>query len=225
MSRGKTAKFTHAAPDARDVLRLLHGAGVHAGEKQSQDLAVYIGLLQTWRKRINLVGPSSWQSILTDLIADSLHLALFLERDLGMDSPRCVDIGAGAGLPGIPLRLVWQRGEYLMVEARRNRAIFLHHAVSVLKPPRTAVREGRVEEQQDLPAGADLVLGRAFRAWPEYLRIARPLLSPTGLAVVFSLAPPPPELGPEWLLRQTYAYPAGESFRYFWLVGPEGGVN
>lgn len=219
--RSSSSQHTAYSPTALDVRRVLTAidAPVSLTHTRLEKLAHYVGLLQRWRKRINIVGPESWEKILTELVLDSLHLIPVLQHETPFTRPRCIDIGAGAGLPGIPLRIFRREGTYIMVEPRQNRAIFLHHAVSQLSLPRTRVLRSRVEELTNLRCSADIVLGRAFRTWPEYLRLAKPLLAPEGVVVVFSNALPPERLSRGWKMAHCASYTLSRGrIRYFWLI-------
>lgn len=196
---------------------------------QARGLALYLAELAAWNRRMNLVGRAGWREVLADLVADSWLLADFLAglawpagEEGGEGRPRSVDVGAGAGLPGIPLRLFWEAGEYVLLEPRQKRAAFLNRALSLLRPPRTRAVCARLEEAGNL-FPADLFLSRAFRPWPEVLLLARPLLAPGGRCVVLAGGPPPAGDDPRlagWALedRRAYSSPSGE--RWFWSLTP-----
>jgi len=189
---------------------------------------------------MNLVGRADWPGVFRDLAADSLHLAVFLRALSLPEAPLTLDLGAGAGLPGIPLRVVWEDGDYVMVELREKRAIFLTQAVAVAQLARTHVLHGRAETSLAALAGlklaadgevrADLVLSRAFMPWPQLLPLAAELLAPAGILVVLSNDPPPPELSGElsgevpdagtagYRLVGSMEYPSETRTRYFWAL-------
>jgi len=75
-----------------------------------RSLGVYLELLMHWNRAMNLVGARTWQDAARTLVVDSLRFAPFLEGLPLSASPLCWDPGAGARLPGIPLRLLWNRG-------------------------------------------------------------------------------------------------------------------
>ena len=98
-------------PSSRDVAQAASRLGRELTGSQADGLAAYLGLLQTWNRKINLVGPARWPEMLEGLVADSWHLAELLA---GLDlppQPVTFDFGAGAGIPGVPLRLFWGAGE------------------------------------------------------------------------------------------------------------------
>ena len=99
---------------------LCEKAGFSLEPEQASQLAGYLELLMRWNKMMNLVGARHWRDALDELILDSFHLAAFLGGGylpaLPAD-PVTWDLGSGAGLPGIPLRMVWRNGSYWMVES------------------------------------------------------------------------------------------------------------
>lgn len=199
--------------------------GFELTRAQAKSLCQYLLLLQKWNKAMNLVGRAGWPEIFRDLAADSLHLADFL-AGLGLpERPLSLDLGAGAGLPGIPLRMLWEAGDYVLVELREKRAIFLRQAVAELKLPGVRVVHGRAEaltpelRRLKLPEKADLVLSRAFMPWPKLLPLAADLLNPGGRLVILAGEAPPDEL-PGFELLSSRAYPSGAKSRYFWGLTP-----
>ncbi|MDR2826001.1 MAG: class I SAM-dependent methyltransferase [Deltaproteobacteria bacterium] len=175
-------------------------------------LLAYLELLLKWNKTMNLVGPGSWQKILVELLLDSFHLAIFL-NSLGLPpQPECWDFGAGAGLPGLPLRMVWPQGNYTMVEAREKRALFLQNALATcgLASASNRVYRGRVEnflaDNCMADKKADLLLSRAFMPWPKLLELAEGKLAPQGLVVCLTLEESPQEVPAPWELIVSYCY-------------------
>ena len=96
-------------------------AGFELTEETLPPLAGYLGLLIQWNRVMNLVGTRTAEDTFFTLVVDSLHLGRFLREDVEYSAaPCCWDLGSGAGLPGLPLRMIWQEGDYWMVEAREN---------------------------------------------------------------------------------------------------------
>lgn len=203
------------APEA--VRSLASDLGRELDPAQARGLAVYLGELFKWNRKMNLVGAGGWRRAMAELVADSWRLADFLNKlDLPAE-PLSLDIGAGAGLPGVPLRLFWRAGEYVMVEPRQKRAAFLNFILSRLDLPETRVVNSRAEDLGPEFKNADLVLGRAVRPWPEFLRMCGGLLAPGGRCVVFAGAPAPGgDVPPGFSLGPTASYEAAGKKRYFW---------
>ena len=205
---------------AHDVLSEAGSLGLGPTEAQAGKLAAYLDLLEKWNRSTNLVGPRTWREMFSTLVLDSFHLAGFLETLPLPEAPLCLDLGAGAGLPGIPLRALWQRGTYHLVEVREKRAAFLRVCLGTLKLPGTLVFAGRAQDAAQKLGPADLVLSRAFLPWPELLPLARPMLAPGGKLVVLANEPPPGLPG-GWRLTAQLDYEAAGKPRYFWGLEPE----
>lgn len=226
----------HVATPA-EVLAEAARAGFALDDVQAGALAQYLTLLLKWSRAMNLVGRAQWPEVFRDLAADSLHLAAFLRALPLPAEPLSLDLGAGAGLPGIPLRCVWDAGTYVLVELREKRAIFLRQAVGETRLARVRVFHGRAEDagaelaRLGLPGRADLVVSRAFMPWPKLLPLAAGLLAPGGRLVVLASEPPPGDVGAvigageggAFALEAAREYAsggAGAKRRYFWSLTP-----
>lgn len=193
-------------------------------EPALRGLDVYLELLLKWNKAMNLVGHAGREEILEDLVLDSFHLAAFLESLPLPDAPECWDFGAGAGLPGVPLRLLWQAGDYWLVEAREKRALFLQNVLAACPLPGTRVWRGRVENFMATAKAADLLISRAFMPWPQLLELVSGKLAPGGLVVCLTLeeapATLPESLHGNWRLLCSRQYSPSalkpDKLRHFW---------
>ena len=184
-------------------------------------LGEYLALLTRWNRVMNLVGAKTWREALR-LAADSFFLARFLAGLPLPAQPLTWDLGAGAGLPGIPLRMVWQAGEYHMVEIRAKRAIFLNTALAQLALPRTLAVCERAEQffARMLAQGrqADCILSRAFMPWERLLPFVADSLAPDGCVCITAKRPPPKALPGHWALAAEYAYELDGIQRFFWAL-------
>lgn len=207
-------------------------------------LAIFLELLTQWNKVMNLVGTRQWQDTLNVLLVDSFHLAHFL-RSLPLPAGlHTWDLGAGAGIPGIPLRMVWTEGRYFLVEAREKRALFLSTALARMPLPGTEVFRGRAEDFFAVaPQPADLVVSRAFMPWQQVLDLVRPHIQPIphatgddngtggngqngesglrqgGRVVFLSLEKSPEDMPQGWEMEASYRYIVGKKDkRYFWCL-------
>jgi 16S rRNA (guanine527-N7)-methyltransferase len=184
-------------------------------------LGEYLSLLMRWNRAMNLVGAKDWRGALR-LAADSFFLARFLEGLPLPPQPLTWDLGAGAGLPGIPLRMVWQAGEYHMVELREKRAIFLNAALARIELPRTYAAHERAEHFfARMLAGqspADCMLSRAFMPWQSLLPFVADSLGTDGLVCVAANRPLPETLPGLWVAIAEYAYEIDGVRRFFWAL-------
>jgi 16S rRNA (guanine527-N7)-methyltransferase len=121
--------------------------------------------------------------VVTGLFRDSLLFLRVLGHLADRPAVRVVDIGAGAGIPGLPLRLVLPALHLTMIEARRKRVSFLRAALRELGLAAVEVREGRAEaiavEHPEILGEFDLGLGRGI-APEELLGVTLPYLRAGG---------------------------------------------
>lgn len=218
-------KGSSDTPDIDAVRTTASKEGRELDDIQASGLTEYLSELMKWNRRLNLVGASDWRRTLRELVADSWHLADFLSGIEMPDDPLSLDIGAGAGLPGVPLRLFWNAGEYVMVEPRQKRAAFLAYILSRLGLNRTRVVRAKAEELDSSLRGADLVLGRAVMQWRDFLSLSAELLAPGGFCVIFSNTPEPADAPSGFIPGPRAAYIAAGKKRYFWSFSLETPVN
>lgn len=153
----------------------------------------YEHLLRDWAPKLDLVAPGDVGRLRGRHIEDSLRLAPLLEP---LPSGPCVDVGSGAGLPGVPLAIVSER-PWRLVEPRKRRAAFLEEVVRQLELDCEVVARP-VEELYDDPVyvGAHtLATARALAPPAEALRLIAPLVAPHGLGAIFIGATTTPPRG------------------------------
>lgn len=220
---------------AYNVTRAVRELGRTVTTQQAEHLASYLAILEQWNRKMNLVGPSNWRTMLNTLVIDSLYLAEFL-GDLPLpQNPLTLDLGAGAGLPGIPLRMLWQSGRYWLVEVRQKRVGFMRSALARLELPGTEVFHGKAEDalerlqQSGQESTADIILSKAFMPWEKLLDFAHPMVrkgdttlqQERGMLIILSNDPPPEEGIPNsWELTTAAAYPVMKKQHYFWALTP-----
>lgn len=181
---------TALVPTEQDIDRVLQKADLpRFTPPVLKQLGIYLGLLMKWNKAINLVGARNWQTALTTLAADSFFLDRFLSSLALPPEPEIWDLGAGAGLPGIPLRIIRQDGTYRMIEAREKRALFIVNALALLKLPGTFAHQARVETFFQNPPDAkqaQIIISRAFKPWLEVLELVKPHVAAQGVVIIMS---------------------------------------
>jgi 16S rRNA (guanine527-N7)-methyltransferase len=160
-----------ARPD-RQLPLTAEAAGERLGvSRETLDrLRTYLDLLQRWQKTINLVGPATLADPWRRHILDSGQLWRLWPRD----ARRLVDLGSGAGLPGLILAIMGAPETHL-IESDRRKASFLREAARACGVSVT-VHTARIEEVP--PLAADLVTARALAPLADLLRLAERHLQP-----------------------------------------------
>jgi 16S rRNA (guanine527-N7)-methyltransferase len=146
-------------------------AFVELTEAQRAQLQRYEGLLKTHAIPRGLVAAADANRIHERHVLDSLRAAGSLPKG----AITVVDLGSGAGLPGVPLAIARPDASFLLVELRRARAAFLELVVDTVPIPNATVHLGRVE---DVRGPVDVCVARAFAppaaTWESASRILRP---------------------------------------------------
>ena len=166
--------------EARFVTTAARKLGVGVGGDALDRLGRFLEILGVWNRRIHLTGIRDRASLIRDHTIDSLAPTPHIPR-----TGLTVDVGSGAGFPGIVLGCLRPDLEIVLIESRRRRASFLREAIRVI--PLTAVRavEMRAEEaaiDSELAGRARVAIARGLRL-DVFLGLAVPLLTPHGTAI------------------------------------------
>ena len=127
-----------------------------------------IATLDDWRTRSNLIGPKEWPHIWTRHVGDCFQLVAHVGSDA-----RIVDLGSGAGFPGLILAAAQESGHVTMIESVGKKCAFLRAAIEAAALPARVV-QGRVESSK--AEEVDFVTARAFAPLPKLLEYAAPWL-------------------------------------------------
>ena len=171
-------------------------------------LSHYTALVRRWSTRLDLVAPGDLERFEERHVRDSLRL-----RDLLDDLPEgpAVDVGSGAGLPGIPLAIAGPERPWRLLEPRQRRAAFLEEVVRELQLNCEVVPLRAQDAAADprLAAAHVLATARALAVPAVALDLIQPLIGPGGVAAVFMGGDAKvPEHAVEWqpgiaILRET----------------------
>lgn len=129
--------------------------------------------LLDWNTRVNLTAITSPEEVLSKHFLDSLSLLLVYDRP----ATHLLDIGSGAGFPGLPLKIARSGWHITLVEATGKKVAFLQHMIGVLELENVTAIHARVEDlahQREYRAAFDLVTARAVAALPVLLEYAAP---------------------------------------------------
>ena len=178
MSRApsKGALADQLADDRRAASRL-----VPVSRETEDRLAIFVELLDRWRQKTNLISNSTFATVWTRHIADSAQLSA-----LAPDAKRWVDMGSGAGFPGlvIAIQLAGVPGALVhCIESDGRKCAFLREAARATGAA-AAIHPQRVEAIEPKSLGTvDAVTARAFAPLPLTLELARPWMERGAIAV------------------------------------------
>jgi len=128
------------------------------------------------------ISIRSRRAALDGHLADSL---VGLEFDALLGARAVLDLGAGAGLPGLPLAIAQPGTAFTLLESSSRKVSFLEHAIDVCRIPNAEVAHSRAEEFGPGRGRYDVVTARAVAPLPVVLEYAAPLLRPRGTLLVW----------------------------------------
>lgn len=160
--------------------------GLALSESQQKQLIDYLAMIAKWNKVYNLTAIRDEGEMLTHHILDSLAVVQPLQIHLntvGADSPRVLDVGAGAGLPGVVIAICCPSIEVICVDTVGKKAAFIQQAAVALGLINLKGLHSRVEEMKaaDVQQGFDVVTSRAFASLVVFTNLTINHLKPTGV--------------------------------------------
>jgi 16S rRNA (guanine527-N7)-methyltransferase len=143
-------------------------------------LSAYVALLEKWQRRINLVSPTTLPDIWHRHILDSAQLLPYLPVVSTRQRCQILDIGSGAGFPGLVLAILGA-GDVQLVESDQRKAVFLQTVIRELGLS-AQVSNQRIENLP--PCQPDVITVRALAAVPKLMSLIAPQLH-NGLTCLF----------------------------------------
>jgi 16S rRNA (guanine527-N7)-methyltransferase len=145
-----------------------------------QQLILYLDLLQRWNQVFNLTAIRDAYDMVTLHILDSLSISPYLH------GTQIIDVGTGAGLPGIPLALTHPGKDFVLLDSNNKKTRFLTQAKMELGIQNIEVVQARCEEYPTTDSqktGYDCIVSRAFSSIAVMLTSTQHLLAKNGLFV------------------------------------------
>ncbi len=171
--------------DSARLASLLEPYAPGLSAAQLAQVSTYLDLLLRWNARINLTAVRDPENIVQRHFGESLFAAcrLFPSSDA---STNVIDLGSGAGFPGLPLKIHAPALRLVLVESQNKKASFLSEVVRALQLRDVQVFCGRAE---DFPPRAALVTLRAVERFKDALPVAARLVAPAGRLALLIGAP------------------------------------
>lgn len=163
--------------------------GVVIGDKELSSFLLYLKELKEWNKKINLTAIRDDKDIVIRHFFDSLILVPFLSS-----KETLLDIGSGAGFPGIPLKIVIPDLKVTLMDSVNKKVVFMRHIIRTIGLKNIEAVRGRAEDKETIRKFAacfDVVTSRAFTGLGSFLDMATPYTKKGGILLAVK--------GPKWM--------------------------
>ena len=174
--------------DARQLLCAgMEQLGLAATEEQVDLLLAFVSLIEKWNKAYNLTAIRNRDEILRLHILDSLSILPYITGQ------KIIDVGTGAGLPGIPLSIFLPDVQFTLLDSNSKKTRFVQQVVLELKLSNVEVVHSRAENLHR-DGEYDAVLSRAFASLNDIKNLTEHLLQPEGVLIAMKGQVPEAEL-------------------------------
>ena len=174
-----------------DLISLLQqgcdGLKLAISRDQQARLINYVALLSKWNTAYNLTAVRDESDMVTRHLLDSLAITPFLAGQ------RILDVGTGAGLPGVPMAILFPQREVHLLDSNGKKTRFLFQVKTALGLDNMVVHQARVQSFRPVEP-FDAVLSRAFASLQDMMQGCRHLLAPRGRLLAMKGAYPAQEL-------------------------------
>lgn len=155
--------------------------GIHLDEKTAEAFELYLRELLKWNQKMNLTAIRTEKGIVLKHFLDSLSVFPYLPQISSL-----LDIGSGAGFPGIPLKIVKPSLDMTLIDSVRKKVDFQRHIIRMLGLKGIEAIHGRVQDKEILQcmgARFDMVISRAFSDLQTFLILSFPFLKKGGIVL------------------------------------------
>lgn len=161
--------------------------GVHLNDVQLEQFRIYHNALTNWNSRVNLTTVTGWEDVVNRHYLDSLTARLALTQEMA-EGGRFVDIGTGAGFPGVALKIAFPGLYTTLVDATSKKAAFLEHLVHRLGLHGVDILAGRAEtlgHDTELRESFDFVVARAVSGMATLAELTLPFCRLGGRVIAY----------------------------------------
>jgi len=175
--------------------------GLELTPAQLAQFELFYQELVEWNQKFNLTAITGYPEVQTKHFLDSLVGIPILAEELGQPLPvtrplRCLDVGTGAGFPGVPLKIAMPQTDWALMDGTGKKIVFLDQLVKKLGLAHVTLVQGRAEElgqQTRYREKFELVTGRAVAPLNILVEYLLPLVERDGWAMIYKGASAPQE--------------------------------
>ncbi|MFH1076714.1 MAG: 16S rRNA (guanine(527)-N(7))-methyltransferase RsmG, partial [Pseudomonadota bacterium] len=158
--------------------------GLELSEQAIADFVCYMEEIKRWNNKVNLTSLVKDHEIIVKHFLDSIALAPHLSPGSSI-----LDIGSGAGIPGIPLKIVRKDINITLLDSSRKKVHFLKHIARTLKLSGVSIIEGNTSEiirsHTEMTGQYNVVISRAIGSLKDFVKYGRPFAQAPGWLVAY----------------------------------------
>lgn len=167
--------------------------GIPLTQEQSTQFSLYYNELSSWNEKLNLTSITGYEDVQRKHFLDSLVSVPLLLSELDMPYPppqalHLLDVGTGAGFPGIPLKIMLPAFKVTLMDGTQKKITFLNHMIQELELQNIQVIQGRAEELGREPSHRgqyDIVTARAVAPLNTLVEYLLPLCRRNGFVAIY----------------------------------------
>jgi len=160
--------------------------GLQMTPEQLDKFQVFYHELIDWNQRMNLTRITDYADVQVKHFLDSLIVTRAWPPSLNRTRPSVIDVGTGAGIPGLPVKIMWPEIKLVLLDATAKKTHFLRQLIPKLQLDDVEIVLGRAEtvaHQLEYRERFDLVLSRAVAPLPTLVELTLPLATIGGLVI------------------------------------------
>ena len=161
-------------------------------EKQAEQFEKFYLNLIEWNKVMNLTAITEENDVIEKHFLDCLAVpALLGEKEAVKNAKKIIDVGTGAGFPGIPLAIFWPEKEFVLMDSLQKRIMFLEDSVQKMGIQNVTLRHARAEElakEKGMRESFDLCVSRAVASLPVLSEYCVPFVRKGGYFLPYKAA-------------------------------------
>lgn len=163
----------------KDMAEKLKIIGINILEEEANQLYVYMQLLLEWNQKMNLTAITAPEEIINKHFVDSMTIKKYIK-----DNQTIVDVGTGAGFPGIPLAIMQSGNQFTLVDSLNKRITFLEEVKKDINLVNIKNVHSRVEDfAKTYRESYDIATSRAVASLPVLLEYVLPLVKIGGRCI------------------------------------------